>query len=87
MNLQESKQTNVDPVCGMRVDPQKAAGSADFDGRTYFFCAESCRDEFQKHPQKYLEVHQATTKRKGFWKRYLDRLNKATGGKPPECCH
>jgi uncharacterized membrane protein len=25
-------------------------------------------------------------KRKGLWGRYLDRLNKATGGKPP-CCH
>ena len=86
MNLQESKQTNVDPVCGMRVDPENAAATTNFDGNTYFFCAEGCRKAFEEHPQKYLESLDQP-KRKGFWKRYLDRLNKATGGKPPECCH
>ena len=86
MNLHESTPTNVDPVCGMQVDPEKAVETADFEGRTYFFCAESCRKEFEKQPQKFLEITQEP-KRKGFWKRYLDRLNKATGGKPPECCH
>jgi len=76
----------VDPVCGMRVDPEKTVQTADYDGRTYFFCAERCRKEFENQPQKYLETA-PETKRKGFWKRYLDRLNRATGGKPPSCCH
>jgi hypothetical protein len=35
-------------------------------------------------PYKYLQVKPG--KRKGLWRRYLDRLNKATGGRPP-CCH
>ena len=86
MNLHKSYQRNVDPVCGMQVDPEKVVQTADYDGRTYFFCAERCRKEFENQPQKYLDVSQET-KRKGFWKRYLDRLNRATGGKPPSCCH
>ena len=36
-------------------------------------------------PDKYLDRKEP--KKKGFWGRYLDRLNKATGGKPPSCCH
>jgi YHS domain-containing protein len=86
MNLQKSYQREVDPVCGMKVDPEKAVQTADYEGRTYFFCAESCRKEFENQPQKYLQTSQGT-KRKSIWKRYLDRLNRATGGKPPSCCH
>ena len=33
----------TDPVCGMRVDREKAV-TASHDGHTYFFCSESCRD-------------------------------------------
>ena len=36
------------------------------------------------YPEKYLKS--GPTKRKGIWGRYLERLNKATGGKPPSCC-
>ncbi|MCW3989534.1 MAG: heavy metal translocating P-type ATPase [Candidatus Bathyarchaeota archaeon] len=31
-----------DPVCGMHVDEEHAAFTADVDGKTYFFCSESC---------------------------------------------
>ncbi|TML99714.1 MAG: YHS domain-containing protein [Actinobacteria bacterium] len=36
----------IDPVCGMSVDRAKAP-SAERDGRTYYFCSEHCRHEFQ----------------------------------------
>jgi Cu+-exporting ATPase len=42
-----------DPVCGMSVDPQDAAGAAVHRGRTYYFCSASCRDKFEKEPAKY----------------------------------
>ena len=42
-----------DPVCGMSVEPQSAAGSAEHDGKTYYFCSASCREQFQKEPGKY----------------------------------
>jgi YHS domain-containing protein len=27
-----------DVVCGMQVDPAKAAGHSEFNGKTYYFC-------------------------------------------------
>jgi YHS domain-containing protein len=86
MNTDTSYQKDVDPVCGMQVDPHKTDLTAEYDGQTYFFCAENCRKAFENQPRKYLAISK-DTKRKGFWQRYLDRLNRATGGKPPSCCH
>jgi YHS domain-containing protein len=40
MNTETSYQKGVDPVCGMQVDPHKTDLTAEYDGRTYFFCAE-----------------------------------------------
>lgn len=31
-----------DVVCGMQVDPTKAARTSQHDGRTYYFCSQSC---------------------------------------------
>lgn len=31
-----------DPVCGMMVNPQKAAGRAVHAGRTYYFSPQAC---------------------------------------------
>jgi putative ABC transport system ATP-binding protein len=35
-----------DPICGMEVDPDRAAARATVDGVDYWFCAEGCRGEF-----------------------------------------
>src|SRR5207249_449394 len=44
-----------DPVCGMSVEPTTArGGSATHGGKTYYFCAPSCREKFQADPQRYL---------------------------------
>jgi len=43
-----------DPVCGMMVDPQKAAGKVEHAGRTYFFCSVRCAERFQREPEKFL---------------------------------
>ena len=45
----------IDPVCGMRVSPEKAAGSYEFEGVTYYFCARSCLAKFQASPRAYLK--------------------------------
>jgi YHS domain-containing protein len=42
-----------DPVCGMAVDPEKAAGASVHAGKTYYFCSTSCRDKFEKEPAQY----------------------------------
>lgn len=80
-----SSHTFIDPVCLMQVDPADKDIKFTHQMRTYYFCAEKCRDIFKANPDKYLESN--SPKRKGLWSRYLDRLNKATGGKPPKCCH
>ena len=35
-----------DPVCDMDVTREEAAGTSDYKGRNYFFCSESCKEEF-----------------------------------------
>jgi len=42
----------TDPVCGMKVDRSKAL-RVEHAGRSYFFCSESCRDQFLANPDGY----------------------------------
>ena len=48
-----------DPVCGMDVDPQRAAGSHAHRGRTYFFCSKHCLAAFKADPAKYAGQEKA----------------------------
>ena len=43
-----------DPVCGMNVDPAKAAASVEQDRKLYHFCCKGCAENFKADPQKYL---------------------------------
>jgi Cu+-exporting ATPase len=43
----------IDPVCHMRVDETKAI-RAEHDGKTYYFCAQVCKDRFLADPPRYL---------------------------------
>jgi len=43
-----------DPVCNMNVDEAKAAATSVFKGVTYYFCAKSCKEKFDKEPEKFL---------------------------------
>src|SRR5436190_13893386 len=45
----------IDPVCGMAVDPARAAGQADHGGRRYYFCCARCRERFVADPGRYLK--------------------------------
>jgi len=42
-----------DPVCGMMVDEKKAKFKSDHDGKTFYFCASSCKATFDKNPSKF----------------------------------
>jgi Cu+-exporting ATPase len=46
--------TYKDPVCGMAVSLKTAAATAEYKGKTYYFCAPSCRDKFVADPESYL---------------------------------
>ncbi len=40
----------VDPVCGMTVKPDSAAGSFVYDNETYYFCSKHCLQKFRQEP-------------------------------------
>lgn len=41
-----------DPVCGMSIEAAKAL-TAQYGGKTYYFCSKSCKAAFEKAPTKY----------------------------------
>ena len=43
----------IDPVCGMKVLPAKAAGSMEHAGREWYFCGKGCLAKFEADPAKY----------------------------------
>ena len=45
----------TDPVCGMNVEPGAAAGSFEYEGKTYYFCSQSCLQRFQAEPTKFIK--------------------------------
>jgi Cu+-exporting ATPase len=42
-----------DVVCGMQVDPAKAAGKSEYNGKTYYFCSPICKKKFDANPGQY----------------------------------
>jgi L-lactate dehydrogenase len=44
----------TDPVCNMQVDISRTEHSATYRDRTYYFCSERCKREFDKNPERYL---------------------------------
>jgi len=52
---QDEKDANIDPVCGMTVTKENAACSYEHKGKTYYFCAQSCKDDFAADPTKYIK--------------------------------
>lgn len=43
----------TDPVCGMQVDKQTAAGKSGHEGQTYYFCSTGCKAKFDQNPEQY----------------------------------
>ncbi len=46
----------VDPVCGMSVAPNSAAGSYAYQGKTYYFCSTHCLHKFREDPERFLST-------------------------------
>jgi uncharacterized protein len=54
-----ARRGSTDPVCGMKVDRAKAV-TAEYAGRTFYFCSDHCRHAFQSDPEQYLRARPAT---------------------------
>ena len=60
VQINAAKPAAKDPVCGMNVDPEKAA-AAEYKGSKYYFCSKSCAAKFNADPEKYLSPKPAAT--------------------------
>jgi heavy metal translocating P-type ATPase len=49
-----------DPVCGMNVEPSRAAARVEHRGETYYFCAAACAARFREDPDKFLAAPRAS---------------------------
>ncbi len=43
----------TDPVCGMQIEEREAAGQAEYEGRTYYFCSSACQRKFEANPAEF----------------------------------
>ena len=50
-----AKVKTKDPVCGMTVDPHTTKHRATYQGKSFHFCSNGCREKFIANPEKYLE--------------------------------
>jgi Cu+-exporting ATPase len=51
----QKEHTMIDPVCGMDVTPEKAAGKTEYQGETYYFCSIKCLEKFRQDPEECLD--------------------------------
>jgi P-type Cu+ transporter len=52
-----------DPVCGMMVASEKAAGKVEHGGKTYYFCSKRCAERFSDDPEKFLAASETGEKK------------------------
>lgn len=57
MKQQNDDRTYKDPVCGMEVSRKTAAAECTHLGKTFYFCADTCRATFEAEPERYLRSH------------------------------
>ncbi len=43
-----------DIVCGMDLDEKTAKHKTTYQGKTYYFCAPSCKKMFEDNPSKFI---------------------------------
>ena len=49
-----------DPVCGMTIDSNTAAGQSQYQGQTYYFCSTDCKQKFDARPSQYVGASSST---------------------------
>ncbi|WP_231189968.1 permease [Haladaptatus sp. DYF46] len=75
--LDEGSPTVQDPVCGMEVNPEEADYSTEHDGKTYYFCSQSCKESFDPEEANTTIREQATSL--SGWKALADKQWKEWG--------
>jgi YHS domain-containing protein len=50
VRLREDRETmtpEVDPICGMSVDPRKAPAQGTYGGKVVYFCSATCKRKYE----------------------------------------
>lgn len=78
-----------DPVCGMDVTPEGAAGKYEYLGETYYFCSVHCVSKFRENPERYLsgegEVPESTAAAAGTGEYFCPMCPDVHAVKPGPC--
>ena len=53
-----SGQSEIDPVCGMKVSPGPGVPNVSHGGKTYYFCCPNCAELFRSDPELALAHHE-----------------------------
>lgn len=53
IHTEEAPKWELDPVCGMEVEPRTTPYQATYENHTYYFCNQSCHMHFQASPEQY----------------------------------
>lgn len=46
----------TDPICGMSLEQNSAAGHAEYQDKDYYFCSQSCLNKFRAAPDNYVST-------------------------------
>lgn len=66
-----------DPVCGMEIERDQAVATYEYKGKTYYFCALGCKQEFERAPEKYAdrEPEEQHGQKSRFWRGLIGRCH------------
>jgi YHS domain-containing protein len=59
-NVDSNSSKEIDVVCKMKVD-KSVVDTSVYKGKTYYFCAPYCKNEFEKDPEKFLNSQNNST--------------------------
>jgi Cu+-exporting ATPase len=77
----------LDPVCGMTISPADAVGHVDHAGKTYYFCSQSCLDQFRDDPERFLHGRPVTpTKPEDMQREYTCPMDPEVRQRGPGAC-
>src|SRR5215204_7158766 len=77
----------LDPVCGMTISPDAAAGHVEHSGQTYYFCSRNCLDRFRADPEQFLGNRTAAPEQRGDTQReYTCPMDPDVRRKGPGAC-
>ncbi len=79
--------TATDPVCKMTIDPASArGGSADHEGKTYYFCNPRCREKFVADPGEFVGDSKPPPRPPALGTEYICPMHPEIVSKEPGSC-